>query len=232
MNIEVKLAQARSRAMVSTRGASLWELVLDQVVLTPKPVIPTNPYMGATLAPWPNRIKNGRYQWQSEELQLSKNDPLWNALHGFVFKRDFEFSTQTDSTVVFQYQLAEQLGYPWSLRIETKCELSDRGLEVSIQARNTSNSAAPVGLGTHPFFRRDRISILTVHARSMAVHGTDMIPRSLIDLGASGFAQRPFGSQLDSHFAGCSDIAATLSSQHGTFDIWQKNVRMHHVEST
>ena len=40
---------------------------------------------GQVLAPWPNRIRDGRYAWAGQTYQLAQSEPVYaNAIHGLV----------------------------------------------------------------------------------------------------------------------------------------------------
>ena len=45
---------------------------------------------GQPLIPWPNRLRDGRYEWEGETHQLALSEPaLGNAIHGLVRWRNW-----------------------------------------------------------------------------------------------------------------------------------------------
>lgn len=110
-------------------------------------------YRGALLAPWPNRVTDGRWTWRGRQLQLPLDDPTGvdAALHGLVVHADFDVVDHSPSTVSLVHHLAPTAGYPFPLRIEVGYALGSSGLTCSLTAVNVGTEAAPVGLGVHPY---------------------------------------------------------------------------------
>lgn len=222
---EVAISFGDSMAILSPRGAALISLVLSGVKITPRPAPDSNPYHGVTLAPWPNRISDGLYVTEAGTHQLAINDPLGHALHGLVFDQLFQLEEHSTSSASFEFELDESPGYPWKLLVRTQYSLDERGLDVRISATNLSDTRAPIGLGTHPFFRIDDQSRLVVHASEVSIHDSRMIPVSSLKLrprrGLLGATFRTKGAKLDTQFYGTEIIAATLRTNIGEFQIHQ-----------
>ncbi|MEJ1921787.1 aldose 1-epimerase family protein [Microbacterium sp. KHB019] len=114
-------------------------------------------YRGATLAPWPNRIVDGRYRLGDVELQLPLTEPeRGHALHGLLGWADFAVRTTLDSTVepdrvVLAATIEPQTGYPFRVEVEVEYRLDDDGLSQTVTARNLGADAAPWGTGPHPY---------------------------------------------------------------------------------
>ncbi|WP_425838160.1 aldose 1-epimerase family protein [Microbacterium sp. PA5] len=109
-------------------------------------------YRGATLAPWPNRIVDGRYSFAGVDYQTALTEPeRGQALHGLVAWLDFDAVDRGVDHVTLAATIEPQLGYPWRVRVETRYELSAAGLSQTVTARNESATAAPFGTGPHPY---------------------------------------------------------------------------------
>lgn len=109
-------------------------------------------YRGATLAPWPNRIVDGRYTFAGTAYQTALTEPgRGQALHGLVAWLDFDAVDRGVDHVTLAATIEPQLGYPWRVRVETRYELSDAGLSQTVTARNEGTAAAPFGTGPHPY---------------------------------------------------------------------------------
>lgn len=110
-------------------------------------------YGGALLAPWPNRVVNGRYPAGSlVEQQLALTEPSrGHALHGLLIDTLFEVTQRSDNAVTLSADVLPQQGYPWHLRVETRYEITPSGLRQTVRATNRSDSPAPYGVGTHPY---------------------------------------------------------------------------------
>ena len=110
-------------------------------------------YRGSLLAPWPNRLTDGRWTWQGEQLQLPLNDPTGPtaALHGLAVDAPFRVTSQNESAVSLVHQLAPVPGYPFPLQLDVSYTFDATGLACSLTATNTGSRSAPVGLGVHQY---------------------------------------------------------------------------------
>ncbi|MGO2659695.1 aldose 1-epimerase family protein [Mycetocola reblochoni] len=109
-------------------------------------------FSGALLAPWPNRVVDGRYTWDGSEQQLGLTEPdRGHALHGLVAWLDFGLREFTGDGVVLQAVIEPQQGYPHRIAAVVRYRLDDEGLHTELELENTGPSAAPVGWGAHPY---------------------------------------------------------------------------------
>lgn len=113
---------------------------------------------GAVLAPWPNRIRDGRYTVDGREYQLDISEPpTGTALHGLVMWQRWRVLPVDDadhtsgSAVTLGLRLAASAGYPWDLDLQVTYRLTDGGLQVRMRAQNMSTTSAPYGVGFHPW---------------------------------------------------------------------------------
>jgi aldose 1-epimerase len=108
---------------------------------------------GQVLIPWPNRLEDGRYEWDGQWHQAPITEPEnGNAIHGLVRREEWSLAEQADDRVVVEYDLEPQPGYPFSLALAIEYSLSADGLRVETTAENTGKEAAPYGSGMHPYF--------------------------------------------------------------------------------
>ena len=107
---------------------------------------------GEILAPWPNRVVDGRYSFQGEEQQLAITEPdRGHALHGLAVWLDFAIVSQSDDRVLLQATVQGQAGYPHRIALSIEYLLDGDGLTCSFLAENTGPSRAPFGTGPHPY---------------------------------------------------------------------------------
>jgi aldose 1-epimerase len=107
---------------------------------------------GQVLVPWPNRVRDGRWTWEGEDLQLSISEVGGgNAIHGLV--RWVGWSTEEHSTdaVTLSATVWPSPGYPFRLGLTATYRLDDDGLSVRLVARNQGDRPAPYGVGQHPY---------------------------------------------------------------------------------
>jgi aldose 1-epimerase len=107
---------------------------------------------GQLLIPWPNRLEDGRYDFEGEAHQLPLDEPEHgNAIHGLVRWAAWTPTTPSPERVVLEHVLHPQPGYPFSLELRVEYALSDGGLRVQTTATNAGTAAAPYGAGAHPY---------------------------------------------------------------------------------
>ena len=148
MTATIELACDESAAVISPIGASLVRFsVGDRPV-----VVPMNAFDGAVLAPWPNRIDGGRFDFAGASHQLPITEPeLGNALHGLVADVEWSVVERTESTVSLEYTLEATEGYPFEFALQVDFELTEAELRMRARALNTGSGPAPFGFGFHPW---------------------------------------------------------------------------------
>lgn len=108
---------------------------------------------GQVLVPWPNRIENGRYEFDGETYQLPLDEPP-QAIHGLVRWRNWSAIWRAEDRVELEHVLHPSPGYPFSLRVCVAYSLDANGLTVHTTAENVGARALPLGVGHHPYIAR------------------------------------------------------------------------------
>jgi aldose 1-epimerase len=107
---------------------------------------------GQQLLPWPNRIQDGRYEFDGRSHRLPLTEPAAaNAIHGLVRWAAWRVAEQEPSRVVLEHLLHPQPGYPFALALSIEYTLSDAGLGVRTTATNVGSETCPYGAGAHPY---------------------------------------------------------------------------------
>jgi len=108
---------------------------------------------GQVLAPWPNRIRDGRYTFGGESYQLFLTEPArHNAIHGLVnWVRWHQVGAAAADSVTVEYDLPPQPGYPWALSLRTTWTVGPDGLRADHRVINQSDTGCPFGLSVHPY---------------------------------------------------------------------------------
>lgn len=156
----ITLHAADEELVVSTIGATIMSWISNGVslidgYLDEDELRTLDGYRSAVLAPWSNRIHDGK--WDDDGtiravVDAGNTDP--EGLHGLVFDSEFEVVEQSDSSIKLSTAIEPSAGYPYEVTLHVTYTLEERGLVVEIEARNDSDSAAPIGLGWHPYFYR------------------------------------------------------------------------------
>jgi aldose 1-epimerase len=215
------LAGGGYRAVVTEVGAGLRELEFLGGP-EPRPLIygfaaheAAHGGAGQLLAPWPNRVADGRYRFDGEDRQLDLSEPTrGNAIHGLVRWAAWRVEEQSADRIVLAHRLYPHPGYPHILDLTATYALSDAGLEVEVTARNLGETAAPYGYAAHPYLlpgvapQAGAVDQWTLHLPAQHWVEVDerMNPVALADVDGSGFdfrAPRQLGqSVLDTAFGG------------------------------
>lgn len=193
-------------------------------------------YKSHFLLPFPNRMKDGKYNFYGNSYQFPVNDTrLGHSLHGFLdtipMQVIIQKSDEKEATVELQGDFSGNDYYPFSFEINTTYTLRHSELIVLIKIKNTGNSKMPIGFGWHPYFKIDNTTIddfkmqlpdcrLVELDERMMPTGETVPFHTFSTLKAIG----------DKHFDNCfilesnSDKRATiqLQSKTKTLSIWQE----------
>ena len=151
---QVRLRAGDYQATIASIGASLRELTWQgRNLVVPFAEDEVRPaYRGAVLAPWPNRVVDGKYAFDGSELQLALTEPdRGHALHGLVAWHDFAVVSEEPSAATLTATVPPQDGYPFRLDLVVTYSLTEDGLTISLEATNTGPGPAPFGTSIHPY---------------------------------------------------------------------------------
>jgi aldose 1-epimerase len=109
---------------------------------------------GQLLMPWPNRVRDGAYDFNGRRLQLPLSEPeRHNASHGLVRWASWLPVEHTQERIRLAFTLRPQPGYPFLLQLAADYALGPNGLRTIWSAHNIGDDAAPFGAGCHPYLR-------------------------------------------------------------------------------
>lgn len=152
-----RISCAGYEASVARRGATLVSLAReDDDLIEPGDVSGVRSGAhGQILAPWPNRLRDGRWRWRGVDHELPVDEPARgvSASHGLVRWAYWTVEDAADEEISLRFDLAPRPGYPFPLAFRCRYSLSARGLDVALSARNVGTADAPVALGAHPYLR-------------------------------------------------------------------------------
>lgn len=224
-------------AEISEVGAALAGMWRDGVAVTvetaPDELPPKS--TGCVLAPWPNRIRDGRYTFDGVDYQLPLTEPATlNASHGFVKWQRWQCVEQTESSVLMHCDVVPQTGYPFEISLHLLYILDSEGLTVRLAATNTGSVAAPFGVGFHPYLDLGASPLddaeLQVPAASVLRTDERQIPVETLPVASTVFdlqKLRPIGDlRLDHGFADLTGSVAVLKTAARTIELrWSSSFR-------
>lgn len=157
----------------------------------------TEPYFGATIGRYGNRIKGGRFAIDGQQYQITINNGP-NALHGGKngFQSKLWKAVQPDDhTVVFTYTSPDgEEGFPGTLQAKVTYTLTDNN-ELKMEYEATTDKPTVVNLTNHAFWNLNGEGSGTVDSHLVQIHADSYLPvdSTLIPLGkAEPVAGTPF----------------------------------------
>lgn len=150
-------------------------------------------YRGVLLAPWPNRVVDGRYSFDGADYQLDLSEPeRGHALHGLVCWSDFELVDLGESEVTAVHRLVPRTAYPFELELRAHYRLGEDGLTTTVTARNTGDRRAPYGVASHPYLMAgpgpvDRWRFEVPATQVQQVTADRLVPTGLTDVAGTEF---------------------------------------------
>jgi aldose 1-epimerase len=147
---------------------------------------------GQILAPWPNRIRDGRYTFEDQSYQLALTEPeKHNAIHGLANWSRWTVVEHTADCLTVEFELPPQVGYPWWLTLRSRWQVSADGLRCDQQAVNNSTSNAPWGYSAHPYVKLPGVSVdetvLHVPGKSRILADARLLPIGSVSVAGSEY---------------------------------------------
>ncbi|WP_419340672.1 aldose 1-epimerase [Achromobacter sp. PD1] len=126
------------------------------------------------LAPYSNRIRDGVFTFNGARHALQSVPGRPHAIHGAGLYQPWRVRSHSpDSVDLVLEQPAGVLGWPWPFECVQRYQLDARGLSVALAIVNLGDTPMPCGLGLHPYFTAERV---TLHARREWAADADGLP--------------------------------------------------------
>jgi aldose 1-epimerase len=151
-------------------------------VLRPMPPGTDEPLESAcfALAPYCNRIRDGRFSFGGREIALTPNFlPEPHTLHGLSWQRPWAVESQVESKCVLVDDYVGSADWPWAYRAQQRIRLGPKGCAVTLVLTNRSAEPMPAGLGLHPYFRRRPETEMRFEADHVLLSGADPLPTGI-----------------------------------------------------
>ena len=156
---EARIAPALGNTCISFR-VSDWQ-ILDEPPDDTQLREHASSYGIPILFPWPNRLRNARFTFESREYRVPPSAGMPHANHGLVRTRAWRTLSceARGSCAVIESEirstsfsdLADQ--YPSAFHLVVRYSLTDSELRIDAQAANVGHQRLPFGFGLHPYFR-------------------------------------------------------------------------------
>lgn len=200
----------------------------------------------AFLLPFPNRLKNGQYQFDGKTYQFPiNNTDTGNAIHGF---KDFynmeiiDYSTNEDNcsiTLKSQY-LGNNSAYPFPFDFEIQYQLGEYNEFIcQVQLTNPNDFTIPIGFGWHPYFKFgdsvNKIALTLPKVDQILVDSTMIPTGKRTDFTAFSSSQAIGNTQFDTCFKikendGKATIELVIPHQKIKMIYWQEADKFPYVQ--
>lgn len=187
------------------------------------------------LYPFPNRLKNGQYQWKGKSYQFPINDShTGNALHGFGFNQNMAvekvvLEERSASILLRSEYNGDNPAFPFSFTFHIEFYLnSSNNFEAGMRFQNTGVESMPIGWGWHPYFQlADTVENLELQTPELHMIGIDqtMIPTGKrYTYNDFAFSKSIGTTVLDNCFATDDEeqVSILLKGEKGTLNYWQE----------
>lgn len=134
-------------------------------IIDPPPDLPTlekrpTAFGNPILFPFPNRIRNGRWQFDGKTYQFDKSPDSPTTIHGLLLNRPYKvdkhFADDSAATLVCSLNSEDfpdvKRQYPFPFKIEITYKLQDAVLSMYTKIANIGVHNMPMGYGIHPYF--------------------------------------------------------------------------------
>ncbi|MBK0382805.1 galactose mutarotase [Pedobacter sp. SD-b] len=156
----------------------------------------TEPYFGATIGRYGNRIAKGKFTIDGKNYQSSLNNGV-NMLHGG--KNGFQYQVwdaqqPNDQTIVLKYLSKDmEEGFPGNLNVKVTYQLTDNN-EVKMDYEATTDKNTIVNLTNHAFFNLNGEGSGTILNHQLQIFANEYTPvdSTLIPTGIAPVKGTPF----------------------------------------
>ena len=120
-------------------------------------------YGNPILFPFPNRIRNGKWEFEGKSYQFDKQPESPTTIHGLLLNLPYNVDKHTadgnGATLVCSLKSDDFPDvirqYPFPFKIEITYTIKDAVLTMDVKIKNTGENNMPMGFGIHPYFRVD-----------------------------------------------------------------------------
>jgi aldose 1-epimerase len=169
-------------------------------------------FHASVLVPWPNRLRDGQYEFDGASYQVSLTEPaLRNALHGLAAWLPWTLVEHDAARVTLRCRLMPSPGYPFHLDTLVRYELGEQGLVVTTASTNVGDKPCPYALGFHPYISTGVDTLLDGCTLQMDAERRLLLDDRMIPIGDEPVAGTAYdfrtatplaGVVLDDAFAG------------------------------
>lgn len=184
------------------------QLISAENVLDPGAI-----FMGAVLSPWPNRLRDGRFELAGNSYIFRQLDAQNNKNHGLSAEADFLVMDHQTDHLVLGHRFGSDPGFPFPVNLQIEYRLANDALIVTAVAENLADQAVPFALGFHPYFLAGTTFELSGDFTGRILTDDRMLPSGSETVSGLKFTD----GEIDDCFFGANK--ATLVTSHGRVEV-------------
>jgi len=133
------------------------------------------------LVPFSNRIRNGEFSWQDQQIKLPLNNlPEKHTNHGHGWQASWDIIDISKNSVLLQYcHLADEWPFPYIAKQRISLEQGE--LTIKLWIKNIGTKTMPAGLGLHPYFTRTNLTHLIADVDEMWAVDEECLPSKIVE---------------------------------------------------
>ncbi|NJM43304.1 MAG: aldose 1-epimerase [Brachymonas sp.] len=163
------------------------------------------------LIPFSNRLAQAKLHWQGTSHPLVQNFPgEAHSIHGIGWLREWNVLEAEDDFCMLSLEHDGKGAWPFAFDASQTFRLHGNALEMTMSITNQSRSAAPVGLGWHPYFSKRAGAHLSFASQTVWQMGSDNIPVG--DAAHIGLVQTIDELTVDNCFSGWNGQASLVDA--------------------
>ena len=179
----------RAVVTITEVAAALRAFTVDELDIVQRYPLDAPPSLGAgiVMAPWPNRIDSGKWNYGGQKQQLAITDTeFYNASHGLLTATPYAVASRTDSSITLTATIFAQAGYPFVIETAVTYSLTANGLETTHTLINRGSQPAPVAVGSHAYYKIGDVAtsdlILSNSAKTVYTNDARLLPNGSVDV--------------------------------------------------
>jgi aldose 1-epimerase len=175
------------------------------------------------LAPYCNRIRDGRFRFGGVEVALPPNfPPERHSIHGLSWQHPWRIESEAANKCVMVDEYNGAHPWPWRYRVEQRVRLGEKGCAITLVLTNRGETPMPAGIGLHPYFRRGASARVRFTADHVLLSDPQHLPTGVTapadHFADFGHGAAPPAETVDHCFAGWSG-EATIEDEFGTITV-------------
>lgn len=129
------------------------------------------------LAPYSNRIRDGRFGFGEKIIRIKPNAPgHLHPLHGTAWRGNWTFAAHSSNGARLEYIHRPDEGWPWAFSLAQEIKIERDALTIKLIMRNEADTPMPGGIGFHPYFSGPQTAALTFSAEGYWRPDEDGLP--------------------------------------------------------